>query len=40
MTREFVTLPSFDVKWKDLELNEDDNLDWSRNSSSILKLAL
>ena len=24
MTREFVTLPSFDVKWKDLGLDEDD----------------
>lgn len=24
MTREFVTLPSFDVKWKHLGLNEDD----------------
>ena len=24
MTREFITLPSFDVKWKHLGLNEDD----------------
>ena len=24
MTREFITLPSFDVKWKGLGLNEDD----------------
>ncbi|MER2057100.1 MAG: type II toxin-antitoxin system RelE/ParE family toxin, partial [Clostridia bacterium] len=24
MTREFVTLPSFDVKWKSLGLDEDD----------------
>lgn len=24
MTRGFITLPSFDIKWKDLGLNEDD----------------
>ena len=26
MTREFVTLPSFDVKWKELGLSENDKV--------------